>query len=80
MSRLAERLQCLQIILRQADIITLALDHQAEKAVFLAQTVEGGCKLKFTVFAHVVFDVFAQVIEQLGLDDVLAEHGQVIAL
>ena len=60
---MAERLQRLQIILRQTDIITLALNHQAEKAVFLAQTVEGGGKLKFTVFPYVVFDMFALVIE-----------------
>lgn len=76
----AEGLQCLQVVVGQANIEAAAVDHQAEETIFLTQPVKGGRELKFAAFADVVGDVFFEIIKDLGLDDVLAENGQVFVI
>ena len=48
------------------------------EAILLAQPIERGGELELAALAHVVVDVLLEVLEDLRLDDVLAEDGQVL--
>ena len=72
--------QRLEVGLGQADVEAPPVDDQAVEAVLLAQAVERGGELELAPLAHVVADVLLEVVEELRLDHVLAEDGQVLAV
>ena len=72
-----EGLERFKIILGQADIVAFAVNDQTVEAIFLSQAVNGGGELELAFLAHVVVDVFFEVIEDLRFDDVLTEEREI---